>query len=376
MEYGKMTGALKTHFWESLLMKIRRLLVPLLFLALFGGFWAFGTPLSAGPLDKVVEFYTSPFPNPPKVPIDVGTVVNLAETGDIVIENNRAFPQWAVMIGMLVPNTRYVHGGMVVKGHVLKRINTLFGKKIGARKGFTVYRKQKEQETRDGKPVTVWRWKAQPEIHYGRAYVITPEVVEKETDSRVVALDLGDYLVDPGFGYPTKHIKLLRPKICEQRALDKVANYLGYHLLKRTPYDMGFDIKENEIAIKRSSTGETEYDISIMPVPLYCTELILRALREGGLDVEPTFINQKAAAVARFIPGLPKMVSEKLRAPFITADCFLPRVQVLYQNEAPPSVGEILKTMGPGKSKTTCDHLARKLAGQAANTQRLASPAR
>jgi hypothetical protein len=357
-------------------MKIRSLLAPLLCLALVGWFCAPQAPLFAGPMDKVVEFYTSPFPNPPKVSIEVGTVIQLADTGDIVIENNRAFPQWAVMIGMLVPNTRFVHGGMIVKGHVLKRINTMFGRKIGARKGFTVYRKQKEQETREGKSVVVWRWKAQKEIHYGRAYVITPEVVEKETESRVVALDLGDYLVDPGFGYPTKHIKLLRPKIGDQRALDKVANYLGYHLLKQTPYDMGFDIKENEVALKRSPTGETEFDISIMPVPLYCTELILRALREGGLDVEPTYINQKAAAVARFIPGLPKMVSEKLRAPFITADCFLPRTQVLYQNVAPPSAVEILKTMGPGKSKTMCDNLARKLDGQAAHTQRVAKPSR
>ncbi|MFZ2959622.1 MAG: hypothetical protein WA705_22275 [Candidatus Ozemobacteraceae bacterium] len=311
----------------------------------------------AGLMDKAISFYTSAMPNPPQIPIEVGKVVALANTGDIIIENNRAFPQWAALIATLVPGTRYVHAGMVVRGHVLKQINAEFGRMNGSKQGFTVYRKQRSEEIREGKTIAVWRWTAQSQIHYGRAYVITPDVVEKEAMSRVVALDLGDYLCDPGVGYPTKHIKLIRAPIANQSALNRLVKYLGYHLLKGTPYDMGFSITENEQAVRRTADGNIEFDLSIMPVPLYCTELLLRALKEADVTVGTTLLNRKAAAVAKAFPKLPAMVAEKLDAPFITADCFIPRMLVLYENQPAPAIGELMGSITHSGFRLLCQNL-------------------
>mgnify|MGYP001614658805 CR=1 FL=1 len=303
-------------------MTIKRLLAVVLgsFIVLaFGG----GVQLlAAGPMDKVVEFYSAPLPNAPKIDTDVVRAMEVAETGDIVIENNRAYPQWYVAIAFLVPNTKYVHGEMVVKGHVLSTLEQTFAK-IGKRSpAFFAYRRQQQDvQTKKGL-VKVWKCLPITAIDPSRPYVITPEVTGNEKLSAVVALDMEDYLIDPALGYPYKHVKILRAPVKNQAAINRVVRYLVYHLSKKTLYDMGFAIDEQEPAVRRHGNGRITFDLTVAPVPIYCTELILRALGEAGdFQFKTTLVNPKLVQTLSRIPKVTMAFFEKVTKP--VCDCRL-----------------------------------------------------
>lgn len=313
-------------------------------------------PVFGSPLDKAVEFYTTSLPNPPKIALDVDQVMALAETGDVIIENNRAFPQWYVAIAALVPSTRFIHAGMVVKGHVLASLWPTFTKTDcpfrGYRRGTFQMKGKNGMETR-------WRWAPVP-LDPNRKYVITPEVVGENTMSCIVALDLQDYLIDPAVGFPVKHIKVLRAPIRDQAALNRLTMYLGYHLYQKTTYDMGFDTTEPEVAVKRKANGELTFDLTKAPVPLYCTELCYRSLAEADIEVPTTSVSAALIGSVAKVPRIPKGYVAKLKAPFITADCFIRKCSVVYQNPEPPKPGEVVKTIIDEGWRNLCYQLSRK----------------
>ena len=69
-----------------------------------------------GPIQRIGDSFINPMKDPPTLPINLELVMRLAKTGDIIIENNQAFPQWHVVFGSLNPNLQYVHAGMVLTG--------------------------------------------------------------------------------------------------------------------------------------------------------------------------------------------------------------------------------------------------------------------
>lgn len=313
-------------------------------------------PAFAGPMDKIIEFYTSSVPNPPEVKIDVAKVMELAETGDIIIENNVAFPQWYVAIGTFVPNTRFVHAGMIIKGHNLKLLMEKLDPQRKHRNAHTAYvRCLQTNKNKDGKPYKVWEWVRAP-IDANAKYVVTPEVTRGHTMSKVVALHLKHYLLDPAVGHSTKHIMVLRPPIKTQQELEKVSMYLAYHVFKCTEYDMGFNIGEPEPMIFRKTREGITADITVAPVPLYCTELLWRALNLIGCETETVLIGGKVGEMLRKVKRLPKSFAEKISTPFVTADTFIRHNQLIYANSPSPSVSEVIKSM---KDKTYQSILAR-----------------
>ncbi len=309
----------------------------------------------ASPLDKLIGFYTSSVPNPPKIEIDEVQVRRLVETGDIIIENNRAFPQWYAMIGGLVPNCRFVHAGVVVKGHVLRQLLQELRPADSVITTQAYYRVGPPRVI-DGKIKRFFHWMPYP-IDAQGIYVITPEVTINTTISRVVALNLMNYLCDPAIGYPTKHIRIIRPRLGAQELVRQLARYLAYHVWKGTTYDMGFDLSEKEDAIVRQHHGELWFDLAANPVPMYCTELVWRALREAGIQVSTTQIRRGIAGAVGRIPRMPRSVVQKLDAAFITADLLEQAGTVVYQNAPPPPVREALARMVDLNFKAACQGL-------------------
>jgi hypothetical protein len=323
------------------------------FLMLMGlAFLTASCAVQASPADKLVEFYTSCLPMPPKVEIDVAAVNRLVQTGDIIIENHRGFPQWYAAIALMVPNTRFVHAGMIIKGHVLLGLSKQFAQTAQtteAMKVIPTYRRELVSCTTPKGTIQKWQWVPNPTIYPNRAYVITPEVVGGNGISRTVALDLWDYLLDPAIRYSVKHIKVIRPPVKTQKLLDKMTRYLWYHVYKQTPYDMGFSITEDEVAVREGPKGILEYDFTKAPVPLYCTELVFRALREAGIAAPTASIVPGLAAKLAGIPRLPKGFVAKLQSPFVTADCFLKSGEVIFQTVEPPAplqaLGDVKDTL-------------------------------
>ncbi len=314
-------------------------------------FWP-GAIGMASPLDALIKFYTSSVPNPPKIEIDEVQVRRLVETGDIIIENNRAFPQWYAMIGGLVPNCRFVHAGVVVKGHVLNQLIQELRPHDSVITTQAYYRVGPPR-VENGKVKRTFNWMPYPIDPQG-TYVITPEVTINTTISRVVALNLMHYLCDPAIGYPTKHIRIIRPRLGTQQMVRLLAKYLTYHVWKGTTYDMGFDLSEKEEAIVRQREGELWFDLAANPVPLYCTELVWRGLREAGIEVPTTQIRRGLAGAVGRIPRMPRSVVQKLDAAFITADLLEQAGTVVYQNAPPPPVREALSKMVDLNFKATC----------------------
>ncbi len=309
---------------------------------------------AASPLDKVVEFYISSIPNPPKIDLNWKEIWDLVETGDIIIENNRAFPQWYAMIGSLVPDCQFVHAGMVIKGHVLKEL----AQSISPSGAITMHAYYRDAPPRivDGKVSRVYQWRPYP-IDSKGIYVVTPEVTINTTISKVVALNLKDYLIDPAIGFPTKHIRIIRPSIQNQAGVKSVARYLTYHVLKRTTYDMGFIATEKETAISRNRNGELHFDMSAAPVPQYCTELVWRALREAGIQLPTTQVKRGISTSLSRIPRVPRSVLQKIEGAFITADLLSKGGTVIYRNAPPPTVRQAIEAMIDLNFKATCKGL-------------------
>ena len=316
-----------------------------------------GTIRAASPVDKIVEFYISSIPNPPRIDLDWKAVWNTVETGDIIIENNRAFPQWYAMIGSLVPNCQFVHAGMIIKGHLLKTL----AQEISPSGAITMRAYYRGGPVRivDGKPTRNFEWQPYP-VDSNGTYVVTPEVTINTTMSRIVVLNLRDYLVDPAIGFSTKHIRVIRPRISSQDKIRTLAKYLTYHVLKRTSYDMGFDVSEKENAICRTRGGELWFDMSAQPVPLYCTELVWRALREVGIEVPTTQVKRGIATALGRVPRMPRSVVMKMDAAFVTADVLMNGGTVIYQNAPPPTVKQAVEGMVDLNFKATCQGLVER----------------
>ncbi|MFZ5949683.1 MAG: hypothetical protein ACOYXC_03180 [Candidatus Rifleibacteriota bacterium] len=312
---------------------------------------------AASPMDKVVEFYISSVPNPPKIDLNYNEIRGLVETGDIIIENNRAFPQWYAIIGSLIPDCKYVHAGMVIKGHVLKAM----AEKISRSGAVTMHGYYRGGPPRivDGKVKKIFDWMPYPVDPKG-IYVVTPEVTINTSLSKIVALNLKDYLVDPAIGFPTKHIQIIRPRISTPETINKVAGYLTYHVLKKTGYDMGFVANEKELAIVRNRKGELWFDMSAAPVPLYCTELVWRALREIGIDIPTTQVKRSIAGILGRIPKVPRSMIQKIDSAFITADILKKGGTVIYKNSEPPTVRQAVEGMVDLNFKAACKGIAEK----------------
>ncbi len=313
----------------------------LVFVFLFGTL-AGAMSAQASPLDKVVEFYTSSVPNPPRIDLDPKAVWDMAETGDIIIENNRAFPQWYAMIGSLVPDCSFVHAGMIIKGHVLKSLAAEINP--SSVKTLHAYYRGAPPRLVGGKIKKLYDWFPYPVDPQG-IYIVSPELTVNTSLSRIVAMNLKDYLVDPSIGYPTKHIRLIRPHLATQSLVRTLAKYLTYHVIKETVYDMGFVSTEKESAVSRLQNGELVFDLSAAPVPLYCTELVYRALREAGITIPTTQIKKAISGSLSKIPRMPRSVLQKIDSPFITADVLMRGGTVMYQNDPPPTVKEAIAGM-------------------------------
>lgn len=298
--------------------------------------------LHAAPFDRIVEFYISSVPRPPRVDIDVEAVQGIAKTGDIIIENNRAFPQWYAMLGALVPDCRFVHAGMIIQGHDLE----IMAAEISPRsvEELHVFYRGAPPRIVEGKMVKTYDWfpyHVDPE----GIYVVTPEVTVNTSMSRIVALSLKDYLDDPAIGYPTKHICVIRPRLVSKSLARTLARYLTYHVIKKTSYDMGFVSTEAETAVSRLQNGKLTFDMRAAPVPLYCTELVSRALGEAGILVPTTHLRRSISESLAKIPRIPRSVLQKLDSPFIPADALMSVGTVIYQNAPPPTVTEAIETL-------------------------------
>lgn len=323
-------------------MNSQKVLHRVLFLVFLFGMLIGTGVANASPLDKVVEFYISSVPNPPKIGLDANAVWEMAETGDIIIENNRAFPQWYAMIGSLIPDCKFVHAGMIIKGHMLTNLAAEISP--SSLKTLHAYYRGAPPRFVDGKVKKIYDWFPYSVDPQG-IYVITPEVTVNTSISRIVALNLKDYLVDPSIGYPTKHIRLIRPRLATQGLVRTLAKYLTYHVIKKTSYDMGFVSTETEPAVSRKQNGELVFDLSAAPVPLYCTELVYRALREAGIQIPTTQMKKAIAGPLSKIPRMPRSVLQKIDAPFVTADVLMNGGTVMYQNDPPPTVKEAIAAM-------------------------------
>ncbi|HPT48219.1 MAG TPA: hypothetical protein PLM07_20245, partial [Candidatus Rifleibacterium sp.] len=219
-------------------------------LALAAGLFFSGPAVvTASPIDAVIGFYTSAVPNPPQIPVQVSQVNDLVTTGDIIIENDRAFAQWYVAIAALVPNTHFVHSGLVITGKDLLALNNRL-KAIFRDDGFAEIKPHKLKlytfANKKKKTITTWRWMP-CEFDVNRKYVITPAGVGEKADNIVAVFDLHDYLVHPKYG-SCKHIQVIRPDGLSEDGKNKIVDYLGLHLYKKTGYDMGFSMNEQENA--------------------------------------------------------------------------------------------------------------------------------
>ncbi|MBF0408478.1 MAG: hypothetical protein HQM10_14095 [Candidatus Riflebacteria bacterium] len=305
-------------------------------------------------LDAVVNFYISPIPNPPEIKTDVRKVIGLVDTGDIIIENNRAFPQWYVIIGSLVPGTRYVHAGMILKGHEILSLNSYYETLTKEKNSIKIYRRSLVEENQNGKTVKVWQWLPSDAIDINKPYVITPEVVAKEKVSRVVAIDIEHYLSDPKGGHPTKHIQVLRPAIKNQQQRQLIKKFLGYSLYKKIEYDMGYTILEPNPAF-RVENQDAVIDLSVAPVPMYCTEMIFRAFKETiNMELPTTQVDKRISGILEKIPGVPRGLIEKLKSPFVTADCFIKKAELIYKNSDSPPPDEVLQSLVSDSFKKFC----------------------
>ncbi len=335
-----------------------------LFLAFLFGLISGAGVAFASPLDKVVEFYTSSVPNPPRIELDPKAVWDMVETGDIIIENNRAFPQWYAMIGSLVPDSNFVHAGMIIKGHVLKSL----AEEISPSSVRTLHAYYKGAPPRvvDGKLKKMYDWFPYPVDPQG-IYIVSPELTINTSLSRIVAMNLKDYLVDPAIGYPTKHIRIIRPRLATQSLVRTLARYLTYHVIKETIYDMGFVSTEKETAVSRLQNGELVFDLSAAPVPLYCTELVYRALREAGINIPTTQIKKSISGSLSKIPRMPRSVLQKIDSPFITADVLMSGGTVVYQNAPPPTVKEAIAALVDLNFKAVSQSLMERFQNIASN---------
>jgi hypothetical protein len=57
-----------------------------------------------GPIQRIGDSFINPMQDPPVMPFNTALAARLARTGDIIIENNQAFPQFHAVFGAFVPD--------------------------------------------------------------------------------------------------------------------------------------------------------------------------------------------------------------------------------------------------------------------------------
>ncbi len=295
-----------------------------------------------GAIQRVADSYLSPLPVVPDIKTDFGEIYKVARTGDIIIENNLAFPQYYAVFCTLMPGLRYVHAQMVITGddlqRELQRMEMLAGRSTLLK---TMRVKARRIKSPAGeKMVNVWE--PYPSVDRSRFYCVGPEFVRETGGSYVVAMDLEECVKFPSNRVVSKALKLVRPRGITDAGRRLIATYLAYHVFMGTTYDARFAMNEKETGIKRDETGKVSLDFKAKPVPQYCTEIIHRALRfanlPGAMLVNPL---QKFDVRAR-----PPKRDDWWQLPanyggsLAVAEGFLPTGIILYENAEPCSPAE------------------------------------
>ena len=235
-----------------------------------------------GPIQRIGDTIINPMQDPPFLPVNFDLVARLARTGDIVIENNQAFPQFHAVFGAFVPDMNFVHAGMVITGADLIA-GAAEVKALDARmRAPAVYRMGKRSLALNPKRV-VELWQKDPVIDPNGLYVVAPEFLLEAKGLRIMAMEFRDYMMFPAQTACTKAFNLLRPQNIDASRRALIRKYLAYHVILRTDYDPAFRVDEIERGIVRDRAGNVKVDMSIPPVKLYCTEIGHRALRFADL---------------------------------------------------------------------------------------------
>jgi len=303
-------------------------------------------------LEEIVRIYNSPIPNPPHIPIDLPRALGSLETGDLVIENPRMHPHWYIAVSSLFPGSRYVHGGIAVKGHALIGLRRTMAELSGKPVPFVTYRRQQDGGT------SPWQYLPEPEIRPQAVYVVSQEVRGPDGICGTIAMAAEDVLVDPRFPKPGKHILILRPPVRTQKQLAIALLYLGYHLTLFTPYDMAFSTIEPETGFRVAPDGQVTIDWEAAPPTVYCTELPWRALALAGVRSSTMTMAPALVGVMRRLPMLPREMVEAWCGPQVPPEVFRrpwqvtdngktrrAKAEVIYANQLPPTPLEVLESL-------------------------------
>jgi len=292
-----------------------------------------------GAIQRVADSYLSPLPVVPDIKTDFGEIYKVAKTGDVIIENNLAFPQYYAVFGTLMPDLRYVHAQMVISGddlqRELQRIEMMSGRS-------TLLKTMRVKARKINSPVgekMVNVWEPYPSVDRSRLYCVGPEFVREIGGSYVVAMDLEECVKFPSNRVVSKALKLVRPRGITDAGRRLIATYLAYHVYMATTYDARFAMNEKETGIMRDEAGKISFNFKVKPVPQYCTEIIHRALRFANLP-GALLVNllQKFDVRAR-----PPKRDDWWRLPanyggsLVVAEGFLPSSIILYENAEPYS---------------------------------------
>ncbi|HOT30108.1 MAG TPA: hypothetical protein PLU72_18165 [Candidatus Ozemobacteraceae bacterium] len=296
----------------------------------------------SGPIQRIGDSIVNPHLEQEPVPTDIDRILSSVRTGDIIIENNLAFPQIYAVFGTLMPNTRFVHAGVVVSGRELDaELRKLTGR-VGDRRMPRPLGLKTVVLSAAAGGRRVKSWEAMPAIDPAGWYVVSSEFSRIRGDSYVFAMQLGDYLRFPSGAYCTKVMKVLRPRGLDEAKRRLVAAYLAYHVYRLSPYDKRFSLAEAETGIRRNEQGQIFYRLSTLQVPLYCTEIVHRALRFAGLpgaDLASPLGNVETRPVdppQKDWWRLPVTTGVS----FAVADGFMRYADVIYENGEPFSVDE------------------------------------
>jgi len=235
-----------------------------------------------GPIQRIGDTIINPMQDPPVMPFDLDLVTRLARTGDIVIENNQAFPQFHAVFGAVVPDMKYVHAGMVITGADLIAGAAEVRALDVRMRAPAIYRMGKRSLALNPKRV-VELWQKDAFIDPNGLYVVAPEFLLEAKGLRIMAMEFRDYMMFPAQNACTKALILLRPQNIDDSRRALIRKYLAYHVILRTEYDPAFRVDEIERGIVRDRAGNVKVDMAIPPVKLYCTEIGHRALRFADL---------------------------------------------------------------------------------------------
>ena len=183
----------------------------------------------------------------------------------------------------------------------------------------------------------VYAWEPYPTIDRKGLYCVGPEYVREIGNSYTVAMHLEECLRFPTNQFVSKAFRLLRPKGINDQARKLIASYLAYHVFMATPYDSLFSLRETETGIVRDENGKVMYNFKKKAIPLYCTEVIHRALRFANLP--GSRLSRPMASLDTRSP-LPSRsdwwkLPSSFGGPITVADGFLPVCEELYKNVEP-----------------------------------------